>query len=161
MLSICLTSSTTLVFILVYLFLLGNNYLIIKIILILSYLTFITSYIYTVLINPGIPEKIYYIPNFKHQKIGDIKKWNKCTKCNILIPKKFKAVHCEYCEVCVREQDHHCPWTGKCIGKYNLISFYIFVNSLLVYLIMIFVTFYGYMFYTMSMKKDNWKKNRK
>ena len=161
MLSICLTSSTTLAFILVYIFLLGNNYLLIKIIFIITYLTFITSYIYTVLINPGIPPKIYYIPNFKNKKIGDTKDWNKCSKCNILIPKKFKAIHCEFCEVCVREQDHHCPWTGKCIGKYNLISFYIFVNSLLIYLIMIFVTFYSHMFYTMSMKRNNWKKNRK
>ena len=23
--------------------------------------------------------------------------------------------------------DHHCPWTSKCIGKGNIISFYLFI----------------------------------
>ena len=26
--------------------------------------------------------------------------------------------HCYDCDACVEELDHHCPWTGKCIGKY-------------------------------------------
>ena len=105
MLSICLTSFTTIAFILVCLFLLNTNYLIIKILFVLNYFIFIISYLYNI------------------------------------------------CQACIREHDHHCPWTGKCIGKYNLISFYIFVNSLMAYLIMIFVTFYGYMFYRNLRKK--------
>ena len=152
MLSICLASTTTFSFILISIFVLGSNYLLIKIGFILIYLIFISSYIYTVLINPGIPSKQYYIPYFKNKNIGDIKNWKKCSKCQILIPKTFKAIHCDICQVCVREHDHHCPWTGKCIGKYNLMSFYIFVNSLMTYIIMIFVAIYGYMFYTMNMR---------
>lgn len=153
MLSICLITTTTFAFIAVCFSLLRSNYLIIKIIFILSYLTFIISYIYTVLINPGIPVKQSYLGYYKNKKIGDKKYWQKCSKCNILIPKKYKVVHCEICQVCVREQDHHCPWTGKCIGKYNLISFHIFVNSLLIYIIMIFVALYGFLFYTTTRRK--------
>ena len=39
--------------------------------------------------------------------------------------------HCFDCNVCVEGYDHHCPWTGKCIGKKNLPFFYIFLMSIL------------------------------
>ena len=110
---------------------------------------------YTVLINPGIPQKQYYIEYFKNKKLNDKNYWQKCSKCRILIPKHFKVVHCNRCEVCIRGQDHHCPWTGKCIGKYNLISFYFFVNSLFTYIMMIFVSFCGFIFYNANSIKKN------
>ena len=138
---------TTLAFIIYCLVFLTKNYLLLKIIFIVSYIIFIISYIYTIIINPGIPEKQYSIEYFKNKKIDDKNYWQKCSKCYILIPKKFKIVHCNKCQICVREQDHHCPWTGKCIGKYNLKSFYIFVNSLMIYLIMLMVAFIGFMLY--------------
>lgn len=158
MFSICLISSTTLAFLLVCFSFLNKNYFLIKLGFVSNYLIFIISYAYTCMINPGIPQRQYYIPNF-FNKIGDDKKmWQKCSKCNILIPKSFKVIHCNICQICVREQDHHCPWTGKCIGKFNLISFYIFVNSLLIYLLMIFVTFYSYMFY--NYKQNKFQRNK-
>ena len=121
--------------------------MIIKILFILTYIIFITSYLCTVLLNPGIPGREYYANNFKNKKI-DKAQWKKCSRCNILIPKHLLSFHCEDCDACIIEYDHHCPWTGKCIGKYTLKFFYIFVNSLCIYLIMIFVTFYCYMFYS-------------
>ena len=154
MLSICLISSTLIAFLLVIFTIFRKNYVLLKILFISSYFIFIFSYIYTVLINPGIPRKQYFVEHFRNKNIGDKKSWQKCSKCNILIPKVFKVAHCSRCEICVREQDHHCPWTGKCIGKYNLISFYIFVNSLFAYILMIFVIFYGYMFYTSNLQKN-------
>ena len=39
--------------------------------------------------------------------------------------------HCFDCNVCVEGYDHHCPWTGKCIGKKNLAFFYVFLISIL------------------------------
>ena len=145
-LSLFLFSFTTIVFIAVCFTILNKNYLLIKILFVINYAIFIASYVYTVLINPGIPKRDYYIKNFMNKKI-DKDQWQNCLKCNILIPKHFKTVHCEDCDICVLEEDHHCPWTGKCIGKYNLISFHIFVNSLCVYFIMIFITFYSFIFY--------------
>ena len=117
------------------------------------------SYIYTVLINPGIPERKYYIRNFVNKDLGDRKNYSKCSKCNILIHKEMKAVHCDRCQVCTKGNDHHCPWTGKCIAKNNIISFYIFVNSLFIYLVMIFVCIYSNFFY-ISFKRG-WKKRGK
>ena len=154
MLSICLITMTTFAFIAICFTLLSENFLLIKIGFVLNYFIFIISYVYTVLRNPGIPNKKYYMENFRNKKLSDKKNWKKCSKCNILIPKELKVVHCTICEVCVREQDHHCPWTGKCIGTYNLVSFYVFVNSLLVFLIMIFITLYGYMFYLSTKRKS-------
>ena len=150
--------STTFTFIIYSIFFLRKNYLILTIIFIVSFVLFILSYIYTVIINPGIPEKQYSIEYFKNKKIDDKNYWQKCSKCYILIPKKFKVVHCNKCQVCVIKQDHHCPWTGKCIGKYNLKSFHIFVNSILVYLIMLMVVFIGFMFYNSNRGKIKVKK---
>ena len=28
--------------------------------------------------------------------------------------------------------DHHCPWTGKCVGKENLCFFYMFLTAIVV-----------------------------
>lgn len=112
-----------------------NNYPLIKILFVLNYIIFISSYLYTILINPGIPSKEYYIPNFRHKKIVE-EEWTKCLKCNILIPNNFNVTHCVDCDVCVIDMDHHCPWTGKCIGRKNIIPFYIFV-----------ITFLGFMIY--------------
>lgn len=35
-------------------------------------------------------------------------------------------IHCNECDICIKDYDHHCPWTGKCIGKANLSGFYVF-----------------------------------
>lgn len=53
--------------------------------------------------------------------------------------------HCRSCDVCVRNYDHHCPWTSKCIGGSNLRRFYVFVTItplyLIYYAVMILVAF--------------------
>ena len=74
----------------------------------------------------------------------------KCSKSKI----QLHISHCYDCDICVKELDHHCPWTGKCIGKNNLKSFYVFIYSLLTFFVNIFVTIYSCMFYMSKNKKE-------
>ena len=55
-----------------------------------------------------------------------------CLVCNIYLSLEKKTKHCQFCNICVEGNDHHCPWTGKCIGKNNQKSFIIFVSSVFV-----------------------------
>lgn len=54
---------------------------------------------------------------------------NRCIHCDVVRPPGVS--HCYDCGVCVHDLDHHCPWTGKCIGKKNLKWFYVFLSCLL------------------------------
>ena len=62
-----------------------------------------------------------------------------CRKCNIRVSKG--TYHCSDCDVCIRDYDHHCPWTSKCIGGGNLCRFYVFLGMVPVYMIYVFVSF--------------------
>ena len=96
-----------------------------KILGIIIYLLFFFSYSYTALINPGFP---------KHDlegKTGEPRgKFRWCGACKIWISIEKKTNHCFDCGICVEGYDHHCPWTSKCIGRRNLISFYIFISCI-------------------------------
>ena len=54
-----------------------------------------------------------------------------CKKCGVV---DHSTYHCEDCDVCIREYDHHCGVIGKCIGGGNLVIFYVFVGSLPIFL---------------------------
>ena len=47
--------------------------------------------------------------------------------------------HCDYCNVCVEELDHHCPWSSKCIGRGNICAFNIFIQFLLAQIVFLIV----------------------
>jgi hypothetical protein len=63
-----------------------------------------------------------------------------CGRCNINRPQN--SAHCHDCGFCITSLDHHCPWTGKCIGKKTLQTFYFFlwsVGLLIVWVVVLFV----------------------
>lgn len=37
-----------------------------------------------------------------------------CEKCNFYMPKNTN--HCEDCQICIADLDHHCQFYSKCIG---------------------------------------------
>ncbi|KAL4491259.1 hypothetical protein ABPG72_021645 [Tetrahymena utriculariae] len=96
---------------------------------ILISVTLLVSFMLTALKNPGISSAKYQILN--EQDVVSIKRY--CKPCQILRPKGTS--HCYDCDVCIKEYDHHCPWTGKCIGYGNLQVFYIFVMSVMTFMI--------------------------
>lgn len=97
-----------------------------------------TSYLYTCLVNPGIPnlDNYYLIENSTvHIK--------KCRECRNYIRMDMLTKHCYDCGVCVEGYDHHCPWIGKCVGRKNLFAFYVFVSSMMsLFMYMIFIAAY-------------------
>lgn len=97
-----------------------------KVMGIICYSTFIVSYTYTFLINPGYP---------KHDldsRTGEPRsKYRFCAECKMWINIDKQTNHCFDCNVCIEGYDHHCPWVSKCIGRRNLNSFYVFIISTL------------------------------
>ena len=100
------------------------------------YYIFLMCTIINFLINPGIPERKYYIKNIK---IDKSKQYLKCKKCNIITPKELEINHCNDCGICFLNHNHHCLWIGKCIGKGNSMFFYLFILCLISY---IFISIY-------------------
>lgn len=91
----------------------------------LFYFIWIVSYTISVLLNPGYPkiEKNSVQGNFNMIY---------CEICEIWVNKKDNVHHCEKCDICVEEWEHHSKLIGKCVGKGNK-------NSFLICLMMIFI----------------------
>ena len=52
-------------------------------------------------------------------------KFSYCYACGV--KRDNDSYHCSDCDVCIDGYDHHCPWTGKCIGKGNKLPFLAFI----------------------------------
>ena len=143
-------------------FLFNPNFLVVKIFETVIFLFFLISYLLTMLINPGIPNRDFHSYTFStNNKIESNSGLVKCSQCNIITPKSFGLHHCDICNVCVMGYDHHCPWTGKCIGKYNIVFFYCFLFSLLAYIFMSFITFLMFVINLQEAEFQNRRKIRK
>ena len=82
--------------------------------------------------NPGLPRKDMQNEDLL-EKFPD--KFERCHLCNLIIDNTKNFRHCDICQCCCEEMDHHCPWTSKCVGKGNIFYF----NGML---IMIFIIFF-------------------
>ena len=115
-----------------------------KLLLIIIYIICFLCHIYIYLFNPGIPSIDHYSKFFlkseKYMKMGEEKKreYYLCDICNIIYNYSENIEHCDECEVCVQNYDHHCYWTGKCITKRNIWAFYLFLYGTLAYILWYF-----------------------
>ena len=103
--------------------------IIILIVGILVYLFFFVTYSLTCLMNPGIITPDYYLENYKADKMN-IQNYRICKKCNAVMDLDKGVEHCYDCDVCIMGNDHHCPWSSKCIGKNNISMFRLFICSI-------------------------------
>ena len=124
-----------------------NDYYYLKVLLgiiLLLNQIFLFQYLYCLLKIDSIYEKEN---NFELQNINEKQDYTTCKKCNISRPKR--AHHCSYCNKCILKMDHHCFILNKCIGQYNYSYFIRYIimielNSLLIFLISLYVFFYYY-----------------
>ena len=92
--------------------------------------------------DPGC-QRGYPIPKEKYitskiKKVVGGKKYclKYCDTCHLI--RDVRTFHCKICGICVEKHDHHCFRVSNCIGVYNYKKFYTFLNSSLVYLLIIF-----------------------
>ena len=82
-----------------------------------------------------------------------------CPFCEVAIrrPKQhahFPTAHCFTCGVCVEGLDHHCPWTGSCIGQHNIWTFRVFLMATMSTVVS-YVRLYSAYRAPMCQKKEN------
>lgn len=93
--------------------------------------TFLCSYLKVALSRPGIAHPRHAASSFEREDRRF------CAICELV--RERGTEHCEECGVCIIEMDHHCPWVGKCIGKENILDFYVFIGSTFINMIICFV----------------------
>lgn len=86
--------------------------------------SYLGVYLITFLINPGLPPKEDRLENINEESL---KNYKICNRCNIIQRPDDNTAHCDECDVCVLEMDHHCPWVSKCVGKNNIRCFNLFL----------------------------------
>ena len=111
----------------------------------LLYIVSVFCHVIIFFINPGIPSIERYSKHFlKSEKYLKLKEEEQkdyylCEECNILNHNKENVEHCDECKICVKQYDHHCYWTGKCITKRTIVFFYGFAFATLFYILWYFL----------------------
>ena len=122
----CLNGIITIIMILIYIFAFPKFNILMRILGHISFWFFFISYTLAFLLNPGYPKN--NIGKFTGEPR---KKYYFCEFCQFWIRKDAYASHCYDCDICIEGHDHHCPWTGHCIGKNNKIFFHCFLFSII------------------------------
>lgn len=62
--------------------------------------------------------------------------------------------HCNVCNACILKREHHCGFTGCCIGFYNFRFFYYFL--LYLFVSTIYATYFTHFFIWSLVEEANW-----
>ena len=97
-------------------------------------LTCAISLAYTVVSDPGFldPKNTDFLSLLEVVDSAQL-----CPDCNAI--RTARSRHCNVCNRCVERFDHHCPWINNCVGVRNHNSFYVFVTSMVLVLLISFV----------------------
>ena len=101
----------------------------------LGYLFYGITYTLLMLLNPGIPK------NKKDIDIIELRKnYIQCEICKCIYNKNsgYLTFHCNDCNVCIENFDHHCTYASKCIGNNNKLIFKLWMISIPLFIIIIF-----------------------
>ena len=121
---LCFCSLISLIMLGIYLKIWNEIGLLMRILGYICYWTYFISYTHCSLYNPGYPK------NDMGRNFGSPRdEFHYCKICRFYLRKNKYASHCFDCDICIENYDHHCPWTGHCIGRNNYYSFYIFIGS--------------------------------
>ena len=88
--------------------------------------------------DPGLISPEFYLENYKIEK-NKLTNYRICSVCNVIQDLDKGVEHCIDCNVCIQGNDHHCPWSTKCIGYKNLNMFRIFICSLFTHIMYLVV----------------------
>ena len=121
---LCFCGIISLIMLAVYLILWKQIGMVMRILGHICFWTFFISYTHCSLYNPGYPKNDIG-RNFGHPR----EEYYFCNRCQFYLKRSKYAHHCFDCDICIENHDHHCPWTGHCIGKNNYYTFIIFVGS--------------------------------
>ena len=120
----------------------------------LIYFLFEIFLVLTTISDPGVVTKQYYLENYQPDKTV-IKNFRICRKCNIVMDLDKGTEHCVECGICVMNNDHHCPWTSKCVGKKNLWLFNCFLVSLGAHILYLIFALVSLAVYSAATNKKN------
>lgn len=84
------------------------------------------TWIATGIINPGIKTQVKEDPE------------DECMLCEdptIEDQSLTTYNHCQECQVCIEDRDHHCHITGGCIGSGNRVAYYFFLLGMFVWVV--------------------------
>ncbi len=110
--------------------------------------------ILTTISDPGVVTKEYYLENYRADKLV-IKNYRICRKCNVVMNLDKGTEHCVECGICIINNDHHCPWTSKCVGKKNLWLFNCFLVSLGAHILYLIFALVSLAVYSAATNKKN------
>ena len=128
----------------------------IKYIGVIIYFLFEFFLILTTISDPGVVTKEYYLENYRADKLV-IKNYRICRKCNVVMNLDKGTEHCVECGICIINNDHHCPWTSKCVGKKNLWLFNCFLAFLFAHIVYLIFSLVSLAIFSSSI---NNKKNK-
>ena len=134
-----------------------NLYTFLEILYIISYIIPVLSHLIIFFINPGTPNFSLNFLQLNQIEESEKKNYMYCKICNIIVKADDDVVHCDECNVYVKNYDHHCYWTSKCITNRNIMFFYFFIFGTIVFAVVFCMCLIYILYYKLIVLNKNKK----